>query len=156
MHIVHMDEIAENQRRIRQKLRHLDLTDASNEELEKVKFKQLSSGAIMPTRADDFSKDGFILYSAKDYVIPARSTCMVDTGVGLSEIPEDIFFWLIGEHGRGGFYYERKLMAYGLYDSAFKSSMECRLKNFGDTSYHIRKGEKICRGSVLKTVIEQL
>ena len=145
----------ENQKRIRQKLRNLDLIDAGSEALEKVGFRQLTSSAIMPTRVDDLMGDGFILYSLKDYVVPARSTCIIDTGVGLSEIPEGTFFQLIGEYGRGFFYYERKLMAYGLYDSAFKSSMECRLQNFGDTTYHIYKGEQICRGTVLKTIKER-
>lgn len=128
----------------------VDLVEVERKELEQIKFKKLSPDAILPTKST--ATDGFIFYSIKDYTIPGFSDCLIDTGISLSEIHTKRFFSLTASYGRGGFYEVQPLVGNGLYDSSFKSSMLCKLHNFGHATCYIKKGEKICQGTLVKKV----
>ena len=118
-------------------------------EEEEIKFKKLTPDAIMPTKANGFAA-GYDMYSSESYVISPWSNCLVETGIGLTDVPLGTFFRL---ESRSGLCFNDKLvLVAGIIDSDYEGALKCCIFNFNDSAYHVRKGQKICQGIFLKTL----
>ena len=116
---------------------------------EEIIFKKLIPEAIMPTKANA-SAAGFDMYSSKDYTVSPWSNCLIETGIGLKNVPSDTFYKLESRSGLA--FTDKIVLVAGIIDADYEGSLKCLIFNFNDSAYHVRKGQKICQGIFLKTL----
>lgn len=104
----------------------------------RVKVKKLNENAVIPAKAHA-SDAGFDLASVKDYVIPARGRCLIDTGIAM-DIPLGYCGMVVG---RSGNTIKRGLVGQlGIIDSGYWDSIGIMAFNLTDKDIVIKQGER--------------
>ena len=99
---------------------------------------KLDDGAFKPERAHKLDA-GMDLRSPRDLQIPARGSGIIDTGVHI-EIPEGQVGLL---KSKSGLNVKHDLTSEGVIDCEYTGSIVVKLYNNGNTSYKVKRGDKI-------------
>lgn len=104
----------------------------------KVKIKKLTDNAVMPTKAHA-TDAGFDLTAIKDYVVPAKGRCLIDTGIAM-DIPLGYCGLVVG---RSGNTIKRGLVGtLGIVDSGYRDSIGIIAFNTTDEDIVVKQGER--------------
>ena len=101
-------------------------------------FVKLDPLAYLPRRAHD-EDAGFDLFSPKYDLVPARGSCVIDTGVHIA-IPKGYAGLIVPKSGLN---FHNGILSDGLIDSGYTGSIRVKLYNLTDRSYEIRPMDKI-------------
>lgn len=99
---------------------------------------KLDSGAFIPVRAHD-TDAGADLRSPVDTFIPARGSCVIDTGVHI-QLPHGYVGML---KSRSGLNVKYGITSEGVIDEGYTGQIKVKLYNNGDLPYKIERGDKI-------------
>jgi dUTP pyrophosphatase len=106
-----------------------------------IKFKKLTSDAIIPTRATKGSA-GFDMYSNDFYIIKPNVRCLLDTGISMS-LPENMWGELKPRSGLAA-RFGLDVLA-GVIDSDYTGEIKISLINLGGAEVEIKKGDRIAQ-----------
>ena len=109
----------------------------------------LDEGAYMPVRAHDVDA-GMDIRSPRTVMIPAGSSCVIDTGVHI-EIPKGYAGFLKSKSGLNVKY---GITSEGVIDAGYQGSICVKLYNHGSTWYPVQKGDKISQLVILPVLLE--
>ena len=99
---------------------------------------KLDSGAFIPVRAHD-TDAGADLRSPVDTSIPARGSCVIDTGVHI-QLPHGYVGML---KSKSGLNVKHGITSEGVIDEGYTGSIMVKLYNHSDEPYKIERGDKI-------------
>lgn len=105
---------------------------------------KLDAGAFMPTRAHE-TDAGADLRSPIDAVVPARGSCVIDTGVHI-QLPHGHVGMLKSKSGLNVRY---GITSEGVIDEGYTGSIMVRLQNDCCLPYNVRRGDKITQLVIL-------
>ena len=111
----------------------------------------LDPGAYMPTRAHE-DDAGLDLYSPRDFIVPARRSATIDTGVHI-EIPEGMAGFL---KSKSGLNVKHNLTSEGVIDTGYTGSIVVKLYNHGNSDYYAKRGDKISQLVFVKIELPDL
>ena len=115
---------------------------------------KLEDGAVSPTRGTNNSA-GLDLYSRDTVAFDVGETKLIDTGVCV-ELPEGTFGAL---YSRSGLSTKKNLWlanGVGVIDSDYRASIKVPLKNVGNTSQIIYKGDRIAQLVVTPYILSDI
>lgn len=99
---------------------------------------KLDEGAFVPVRAHD-TDAGADLRSPIETVVPARGSCVIDTGVHI-QLP----LWYVGMlKSKSGLNFKHGITSEGVIDFGYTGAIKVKLYNNGDEPYRIERGDKI-------------
>jgi dUTP pyrophosphatase len=132
------------------------LQDELRYELKSIKigFKKMHPDAKIPHMAKE-GDGAFDIYSCEDTTIAPRSTKAIDCGFGL-EIPSN---YKVMINGRSGLASRGIFCHVGTVDSGYRGKLGTILYNLNDTSYEIKKGDRVGQISlqqVIDTTFEEV
>lgn len=99
---------------------------------------QLDSNAFEPVRAHE-ADAGMDIKSPISWLIPARGSATIDTGVHI-EIPPKYVGML---KSKSGLNVKHGITSEGVVDSGYTGSVRVKLYNNSDVDYQVNKGDKI-------------
>jgi len=112
-----------------------------------LKFKKNSVDAKLPTK-NNVSDTGFDVYCVEDKTIPGRGSAVVDVGLDFAYITPG--HWIRVE-SRSGMGFLHGISAHpGIIDSGYRGNAGIKLYNNTDTTYEIKKGDRIAQFVVYK------
>ena len=111
--------------------------DTASERTRKMKIK-LDAGAFFPDRAHD-TDAGADLRSPVETVIPARDSCIIDTGVHI-QLPHGYVGML---KSKSGLNVMHDITSEGVIDEGYTGTIMVKLYNHGDQPYKIERYDKI-------------
>lgn len=112
---------------------------------------KLDEGAYMPTRAHA-TDAGLDLYSRERYILPAKGSCVIDTGVHI-ELPKDTVGFIKSKSGLNVNY---GITSEGVIDEGYTGSIHVKLYNHSTRGYIVDKGDKITQLVILPIVKPEL
>ena len=116
-----------------------------------LRIKRLSENARLPLRATRGSA-GLDLFSAESISINPNSQIIVKTDLAIKS-PENTFIKLAD---RSSLAIKKIRVAGGIIDSDFTGNISVILHNYGEFSYEIEKGQRICQMLIIPTVFPTL
>ena len=124
----------------------------------KIRFKKLSPGAIVPTKASDGAA-GYDLYNlpGADVMIPGRSTKMLRTGIAM-EIPEGYMGLVFARRGMASKRGLAPANKVGVIDSDYRGEIMVAMHNSMLTEQWVGEGERmaqICFVPVMQAELEE-
>lgn len=105
---------------------------------------KLDVGAFMPTRAHE-TDAGADLRSPIDAVVPARGSCIIDTGVHI-QLPHGHVGML---KSKSGLNVKHGITSEGVIDEGYTGSIKAKLYNRSNGPYAIVRGDKITQLVIL-------
>lgn len=99
---------------------------------------KLDRGAFIPTRAHG-TDAGADLRSPVDALVPARGSCIIDTGVHI-QLPLDHVGML---KSKSGLNIKHGITSEGVIDEGYTGAIKVKLYNHGDEPYSVERGDKI-------------
>ena len=112
-----------------------------------LKFKKTSVDAKLPAKNNE-SDTGFDVYCVEDKTISARSSAVVDVGLEFAYITPG--YWVRVE-GRSGLGFKHGISPHpGIIDSGYRGNAGIKLYNNTDTTYEVKKGDRIAQFVVYK------
>lgn len=99
---------------------------------------KLDPGAICPTRAHD-TDAGLDLYATEDKTVPPYGSATFDTGVHVQLPPFTAGFL----KSKSGLNVKHGITSEGVIDVGYTGSIVVKLCNHSDTTYMVRRGDKI-------------
>ncbi|KAI1280898.1 Deoxyuridine 5'-triphosphate nucleotidohydrolase [Halotydeus destructor] len=120
-----------------------------------LRFKMLTKNATKPSKGSPLSA-GFDLYSAYDYVIPAKGKGLVATDLQIA-IPDNCYGRIAP---RSGLAVKNFIdVGAGVVDSDYRGNVQIVLFNFNDTEFAVKKGDRvaqlICERIELPELVEE-
>ena len=112
---------------------------------------KLDPWALMPRRAHD-TDAGLDLYSPEDFVIKARGSYPVDTGVYV-EIPEGYAGFI---KSKSGLNFKYGIQSEGVVDYGYTGPIMVKMYNHSDKDYTVRAGDKITQLVILPILTPEL
>lgn len=109
---------------------------------------KLDSGAYVPERAHE-ADAGLDLRSPDNYLIPARGSAVIDTGVHV-DIPVGYTGFLKSKSGLNVKY---GITSEGVIDSGYSGAIIAKLYNNTDEDYAVSKGDKITQLVILPCLL---
>jgi len=129
------------------------MKESANPKDECLQFFKMSQFAISPLRATPWSA-GLDLFSAYDYVIPARGQQLCKTDIQI-ELPLNCYGRIAP---RSGLALKSIDVGAGVIDSDYKKDVGVLLYNFSDVDYEVSRGDRIaqliCEKCVIPKVVE--
>ena len=116
-----------------------------------VQIKRLSENATLPIRATPGSA-GLDLFSAEDVTIAPDSQSMVKTDLAM-KCPENTYIKLAD---RSSMALKKLRVAAGIIDSDFLGNVTVILHNYNNTSYYVKKGQRVCQMIVTPIVMPNI
>lgn len=107
----------------------------------KLKFARLSKNAYAPTKGSQ-SAAGYDLYSAYDYVVPARGKCVCLTDIQI-EVPDGCYGRVAPRSGLAAKNFID--VGAGVVDQDYRGNVGVVLFNFGDSDFAVKKGDRIAQ-----------
>ena len=111
--------------------------DTASERIKSMKIR-LDFGAFMPLREHE-TDAGADLRSPIDAVVPARGSCVIDTGVHI-QLPHGHVGML---KSKSGLNVRHGITSEGVIDEGYTGSIKVKLYNNSDMAYGINRGDKI-------------
>lgn len=111
---------------------------------------QLDEGAFMPQYAHPGFDAGFDIRSPIDFVVPARGSVVINTGVHIELAPNTVGML----KSKSGLNVNHDLTSEGVIDSQFAGSIRVKLYNHGNTDYVGKRGDKISQLVVMPFIVE--
>lgn len=112
---------------------------AGMQNLEKLAFKKLTETAIIPTRGSAMAA-GLDLYADEDFDIPQGGRAAIRTGIAVA-IPNYHYGRMAPRSGLAmNFGLD---VGAGVVDSDYRGELRVILFNFGDSAYHVTKGDRV-------------
>lgn len=111
--------------------------DTASERTREMKIK-LDAGAFIPVRAHA-TDAGADLRSPVETVIPARDSCIIDTGVHI-QLPHGYVGML---KSKSGLNIKHGITSEGVIDEGYTGPIKAKLYNHSDEPYKIERGDKI-------------
>lgn len=108
----------------------------------------LDANAFAPERAHPYDA-GLDIRSPSDFVIPARSSATVDTGVHV-ELPTCSAGFL---KSKSGLNVKHGITSEGVIDYGYTGSIVVKLYNHSGEPYHVRRGDKITQLVVVPILV---
>lgn len=105
---------------------------------------KLDKGAFVPTRAHD-TDAGADLRSPIDMVVPARGSCIIDTGVHI-QLPHGYVGML---KSKSGLNVEHGITSEGVIDEGYTGAIKVKLYNHSYSPYKIGRYDKITQLVIL-------
>ena len=106
-----------------------------------LKVKRLSENSFVPTLGSNHSA-GYDLYSAYDYVVPARDRCLIKTDIAIS-IPDDCYARVAS---RSGLAVKFGIdVGAGVIDKDYVGNIGAVLFNHTDLDFIVKKGDRIAQ-----------
>lgn len=105
---------------------------------------KLDRGAFVPTRAHG-TDAGADLRSPIYTVVPARGSCVIDTGVHI-QLPRDCVGML---KSKSGLNIKHGITSEGVIDEGYTGAIKVKLYNHSDEPYIIGRGDKITQLVIL-------
>ena len=99
---------------------------------------KLDRGAFIPVRAHG-TDAGADLRSPVDALVPARGSCIIDTGVHI-QLPLNHVGML---KSKSGLNIKHGITSEGVIDEGYTGAIKVKLYNHGDEPYSIERGDKI-------------
>lgn len=99
---------------------------------------KLDRGAFIPVRAHG-TDAGADLRSPVEKVIPARGSCIIDTGVHI-QLPHGYVGML---KSKSGLNVKHDITSDGVIDDGYTGQIKVKLYNHGDEPYSVERGDKI-------------
>lgn len=99
---------------------------------------KLDAGAFFPDRAHD-TDAGADLRSPVDAVVPARGSCVIDTGVHI-QLPHGYVGMLKSKSGLNVWH---GITSEGVIDEGYTGLIKVKLYNHSDEPYSIMRGDKV-------------
>ncbi|XP_043933559.1 deoxyuridine 5'-triphosphate nucleotidohydrolase, mitochondrial isoform X2 [Protopterus annectens] len=106
-----------------------------------LKFKKLSENAYTPTRGSSKAA-GYDLYSAYDYVIPAREKTVVKTDIQIA-LPPGCYGRVAPRSGLAAKYFID--VGAGVIDEDYRGNVGVVLFNFNKEAFEIKKGDRVAQ-----------
>jgi dUTP pyrophosphatase len=106
-----------------------------------IRFSRNNDNAKLPIRGTEYSA-AFDLYSGEDLTVTARSRCLVDTGLKLSECPRDVYLRIAPRSGLAVKGYD---IGAGVVDSDYRGPVKVLFINTTDDDYSISTGDRIAQ-----------
>ena len=107
---------------------------------------QLDENAFMP----EYAHPGFDAGFEIDFVVPARGSCVINTGVHIELAPNTVGML----KSKSGLNVNHDLTSEGVIDVNFCNSIRVKLYNHGDTDYIGKRGDKISQLVVMPFIVE--
>lgn len=111
---------------------------------------QLDEGAFMPEYAHPGFDAGFDIRSPIDFVVPARGSVVINTGIHIELAPNTVGML----KSKSGLNVNHDLTSEGVIDVNFCNSIRVKLYNHGNTDYHGKRGDKISQLVVMPFIVE--
>lgn len=111
---------------------------------------QLDENAFMPEYAHYGFDAGFDIRSPIDFVVPARGSCLIDTGLHIELAPNTVGML----KSKSGLNVKHDITSEGVIDTNFSGSICVKLYNHGDTEYIGKRGDKITQLVVIPFIVE--
>jgi len=106
-----------------------------------LKFKRLTENAYAPTKGS-IRAAGFDLYSAYDYVIPAKGKGMCATDIQVA-IPDGCYGRVAP---RSGLAVKNFIdVGAGVVDSDYRGNVQIVLFNFGESEFVVKRGDRVAQ-----------
>lgn len=113
----------------------------------KIKVKKLLSdikGISAPAIKGDI---GYDLYAAQEYIVEAKSSCSVKTGIAI-ELPKKYWMEIMPKSGLAT---KNDIAVHnGVIDNGYRGEIIVHIYNHGNKSYHFKKNDKIAQGIIRK------
>jgi len=106
-----------------------------------IRFNRNNDNAKIPIRGTEHSA-AFDLYSSEELNVTARSRCLVDTGLKLSECPEDVYLRIAP---RSGLAVKGFDIGAGVVDSDYRGPVKVLFINTTDDDHSISVGDRIAQ-----------
>ena len=116
-----------------------------------VQIKRLSENATLPFRATPGSA-GLDLFSAEDVTIEPDAQSIVKTDLAI-KCPENSYIKLTD---RSSMALQKLRVAAGTIDSDFMGNVCVILHNYGNTTYYVKKGQRICQMIVMPIIVPHI
>lgn len=114
-----------------------------------IKFKLLTKTSKLPTRVNKRSA-GMDFYSNVNLIIPPKTIGIIPLGVAYEIIYLSAGLPYIQLKGRSGlaFNHNIEITNAGVLDDDYRGEIKAKLINLSNSSFLVRKGDKICQGVV--------
>ena len=119
----------------------LATTDSESNVTGTVKFKRLTTDAVVPT-ASTRGSAGMDIASRVYVVVPAKEWVTIPTGIAM-EIPQDCYARIAPRSGLA--FHHGLMINAGVIDSDYRGEVRVIMYNPGSTAYHISAGDKIAQ-----------
>lgn len=107
-----------------------------------VQIKLLNEDAKMPIRGTPYAA-GLDLYSTIDKQIPARGSALINTGIQITNWPENTYGRIAS---RSGLAIKHGIeVGAGVIDRDYEGEIKVLLRNLSEKSFHIDKGQRIAQ-----------
>lgn len=107
----------------------------------KLNFAKLSKEAYTPTRGSELAA-GYDLYSAYEYVVPARGKVVVKTDIQVA-LPAGSYGRIAPRSGLAVKHFID--VGAGVIDQDYRGNIGVVLFNFSETDFHVAKGDRIAQ-----------
>lgn len=111
---------------------------------------QLDEGAFMPEYAHPGFDAGFDIRSPIDFVVPARGSCVINTGVHIELAPNTVGML----KSKSGLNVKHGITGEGVIDCGYSGSICVKLYNHLDKPYYGKRGDKISQLVVMPFIVE--
>lgn len=111
---------------------------------------QLDDTAFMPEYAHPGFDAGFDIRSPIDFVVPARGSYVINTGVHIELAPNTVGML----KSKSGLNVNHDITSTGTIDVSYSGSIIVKLYNHGDTDYVGKRGDKISQLVVMPFIVE--
>ena len=102
-----------------------------------LRFKKLSSLAVVPTKGDEYAA-GYDLYCSETCTIPAWSRCLVKTDIAM-EIPMEYYGRIASRSGLGVKGFD---IGAGVIDSSYRGEIKVVMINATDREFVVEQGSR--------------
>ncbi|PVD19756.1 hypothetical protein C0Q70_20247 [Pomacea canaliculata] len=106
-----------------------------------LQFAKLTKNAYTPTRGSEKAA-GYDLYSAYDYIIPARGKIVANTDIQIA-LPDGCYGRVAPRSGLAVKHFID--VGAGVIDQDYRGNVGVVLFNFADTEFEIKKGDRIAQ-----------
>lgn len=111
---------------------------------------QLDKDAFMPEYAHPGFDAGFDIRSPVDFVVPARGSCVINTGVHIELAPNTVGML----KSKSGLNVKHGITGEGVIDCGYSGSICVKLYNHLDKPYYGKRGDKITQLVVIPFIVE--
>lgn len=111
---------------------------------------QLDEGAFMPEYAHPGCDAGADIRSPVDFVVPARGSCIIHTGVHIELAPNTVGMI----KSKSGLNIKKDIVSEGVVDFSYSGEIVVKLYNLGNTDYEGKRGDKISQLVVMPFIVE--
>jgi dUTP pyrophosphatase len=107
---------------------------------------KLNEEAKLPTKNND-SDTGYDVYAVEEITIPAKGSAIVKCGLQVAYITPGYWF---ETRGRSGLAFKNDVVSFmGTIDNGYRGELGIKLFNFGNHSYIINKGDRVCQIAIV-------